>query len=110
MGAALIKKENQIFLIYKEIENAAVAKSYMTNCLLIYRSIFAHFFISGNRVTQIKSYYGSWDKKNASEWFECTLKKFSVINKVHVLPCTGRHTVNIEVSGLVGFNQGVTNY
>jgi hypothetical protein len=30
------KKENQIFLIYKEIQNRAVAKSYMTNCLLIY--------------------------------------------------------------------------
>jgi hypothetical protein len=30
------KKENQIFLIYKEIQNGAVAKSYMTNGLLIY--------------------------------------------------------------------------
>jgi hypothetical protein len=30
------KKENQIFLIYKEILNGAVAKSYMTNDLLIY--------------------------------------------------------------------------
>jgi hypothetical protein len=29
------KKENQIFLIYKEIQNGAVAKSYMTNGLLI---------------------------------------------------------------------------
>jgi hypothetical protein len=28
------KKENQIFLIYKEIQNGAVAKSYMTNGLL----------------------------------------------------------------------------
>jgi hypothetical protein len=27
------KKENQIFLIYKEIQNGAVAKSYMTNGL-----------------------------------------------------------------------------
>ncbi len=25
------KKENQIFLIYKEIQNGAVARSYMTN-------------------------------------------------------------------------------
>jgi hypothetical protein len=32
----LIKKENQIFLIYKEIKNGEVAKSYMTNGLLIY--------------------------------------------------------------------------
>ncbi len=39
------KKENQIFLIYKEIENGAVAKSYMTNGLLIYGEIFAHFLI-----------------------------------------------------------------
>jgi hypothetical protein len=39
------KKENQIFLIYKEIQNGAVAKSYMTNGLLIYGGIFAHFLI-----------------------------------------------------------------
>jgi hypothetical protein len=39
------KKVNQIFLIYKEIQNGAVAKSYMTNGLLIYREIFAHFLI-----------------------------------------------------------------
>jgi hypothetical protein len=36
------KKENQIFLIYKGILNGAVAKSYMTNGLLIYGEIFAH--------------------------------------------------------------------
>ncbi len=30
------KKENQIFLIYKEIQNVAYAKSYMTNSLLMY--------------------------------------------------------------------------
>jgi hypothetical protein len=39
------KKENQIFLIYKEIRNGAVAKSYMTNGLLIHGEIFAHFLI-----------------------------------------------------------------
>jgi hypothetical protein len=39
------KKENQIYLIYKEIQNGAVAKSYMINCLLIYGEIFAHFLI-----------------------------------------------------------------
>jgi hypothetical protein len=32
----LIKKENKIFLIYKEIQKGAVAKSYMANGLLIY--------------------------------------------------------------------------
>jgi hypothetical protein len=30
------KKENQIFLIYKEIQTGSGAKSYMTNSLLIY--------------------------------------------------------------------------
>jgi hypothetical protein len=35
------KKENQIFLIYKEIQNGAVAKSYMTNGLLMRRPYFA---------------------------------------------------------------------
>jgi hypothetical protein len=39
------KKENKIFLIYEEIQNGAVAKSYMTNGLLIYREIFSHFLI-----------------------------------------------------------------
>ncbi len=39
------KKENQIFLIYKEIQSGVVAKSYLTNCLLIYGEIFAHFLI-----------------------------------------------------------------
>jgi hypothetical protein len=39
------KKENQIFLIYKEIQNEAVGMSYMTNSLLIYGEIFPHFVI-----------------------------------------------------------------
>jgi hypothetical protein len=39
------KKENKIVLIYKEIQNGAVAKSYMTNGLLIYGEIFVHFLI-----------------------------------------------------------------
>jgi hypothetical protein len=33
------KKENQIFLIYKDILSGAVAKSYMTNGLLMYGEI-----------------------------------------------------------------------
>jgi hypothetical protein len=37
------KKENKFFLIYKEIQNRAVAKPYMTNGLLIYAEIVAHF-------------------------------------------------------------------
>jgi hypothetical protein len=39
------KKENQIFLLYTEIQNGAVPKSYMTNGLLIYGEIFVHFLI-----------------------------------------------------------------
>ncbi len=39
------EKENKIFLIYQEIQNGAVAKLYMTNVLLIYGEIFAHFLI-----------------------------------------------------------------
>jgi hypothetical protein len=39
------KKENQIFLIYREIQSGAVAKSYMTNGFLIYGEIFSHFLI-----------------------------------------------------------------
>ncbi len=39
------KKENKIFLIYKEIQGGAVAKSYMTNGLLIDGEIIAHFLI-----------------------------------------------------------------
>jgi hypothetical protein len=44
-GACTDKKEIKIFLIYKEIQNGAVAKSYKTNDLLIYGEIFAHFLI-----------------------------------------------------------------
>jgi hypothetical protein len=39
------KKENQVFLIYKDIQSGAVAKSYMTNGLLKYGEIFARFLI-----------------------------------------------------------------
>ncbi len=34
------KKGNTIFIIYKEIQNGAVAKSYMTDGLLIYIYIY----------------------------------------------------------------------
>jgi hypothetical protein len=39
------KKENLIFLIYREIQSGAVAKLYMTNGLLISGEIFSHFLI-----------------------------------------------------------------
>ncbi len=42
-SSTLLKKKTQIFLIYKEIQNGAIVKSYMTNGLLIYGEIFAHF-------------------------------------------------------------------
>jgi hypothetical protein len=45
MGARTDEKEKQIFLIYKEIQSGAVAKSYMTNGILIYGEIFAHFLL-----------------------------------------------------------------
>jgi hypothetical protein len=38
-------KGNKVFLICKEIQNGAVAKLYITNGLLIYGEIFAHFLI-----------------------------------------------------------------
>ncbi len=37
------QKENKIVLIYKETQKGAVAKSYMTNGLLIYDIIYVHF-------------------------------------------------------------------
>jgi hypothetical protein len=40
----LIKKKKIFSIIYKEIQNRAVAKSYMTNGLLIYGEIFASYF------------------------------------------------------------------
>jgi hypothetical protein len=42
------KKEKKIFLIYNEIQNGAVAKSYMTNGLLIYGEICAFPHILGS--------------------------------------------------------------
>ncbi len=39
------QKENPIFLLCKEIQKGSVAKSYMTNDLIIDGEIFAHFLI-----------------------------------------------------------------
>ncbi len=41
--ATLIKKENQIFLMYKEIQSGAVAKSYMRKGFLIYEEMRKYF-------------------------------------------------------------------
>jgi len=39
------KKENQIFLIYREIENGADAKTYMTNGHLIYAQLWTSLYM-----------------------------------------------------------------
>jgi hypothetical protein len=39
------KKENQIFLIYKEIQSGAAAKPYMRKGLLIYEEMRKYFHI-----------------------------------------------------------------
>jgi hypothetical protein len=49
----LIKKENQIFLIYKEIQNGAVAKSYMRKGFLIYEEMRKYFPIYEKAVSHI---------------------------------------------------------
>jgi hypothetical protein len=47
------KKENQIFLIYKEIQNGAVAKSYMRKGFLIYEEMPKYFPIYDKAVSHI---------------------------------------------------------
>ncbi len=45
LAATLLKKKIKIFLIYKEIQNGAVGKSYMRKGFLLYeemRKIFCH--------------------------------------------------------------------
>jgi hypothetical protein len=47
------KKENQIFLIYKEIESGAVAKSYMRKGFLIYEEMPKYFPVDEEAVSHI---------------------------------------------------------
>jgi putative heme iron utilization protein len=49
----LIKKENQIFLMCKEIQNGAVAKSYMRKAFLIYEKMRKYFPIYEEAVSHI---------------------------------------------------------
>jgi hypothetical protein len=42
---ALIKRENKFFLIFKKIQNGAVAKSYMRKGFLIYEEMRKYFTI-----------------------------------------------------------------
>ncbi len=47
------KKENQIFLIYKEIQSEAVAKSYMRKGFLIYEKMHKYFLIYEEAVSHV---------------------------------------------------------
>jgi hypothetical protein len=47
------KKENKIFLIYKEIQSGAVAKSYMRKGFLIYEEMRQYFPIYEEAVSHI---------------------------------------------------------
>ncbi len=47
------KKENQIFLIYREIQSGAVAKSYMRKGFLIYKEMGKYFPINEEAVSHI---------------------------------------------------------
>jgi hypothetical protein len=47
------KKENHIFLIYKEIQNGAVAKSYMRKGFLIYEGKLKYLTTYEEAVTHI---------------------------------------------------------
>ncbi len=47
------KKENQIFLIYEEIQSGAVAKSYMRKAFLIYEEMRKYFPIYEEAVSHI---------------------------------------------------------
>ena len=48
------KKENQIFLIYREIQNGAVAKSYMRKGFLIYEEMREYLTIYEEAVSHIR--------------------------------------------------------
>ncbi len=47
------KKENQIFLIYKEIQSGAIAKSYMRKGFLMYEEMRKYFPIYEEAISDI---------------------------------------------------------
>ncbi len=53
LGGYTDKKENNIFLIYREIQSGAVAKSYMRKSFLIYEEMGKYFHIYEEAVSQI---------------------------------------------------------
>ncbi len=93
------KKENKIFLIYKEIQNGAVAKSYMRKGFLmyeemrkyltIYEEAVSHMYMTVNCSIQNFLIY----EKNFIFFFICVLD---------IAPCRHKHlsenTVNITTS------------
>jgi hypothetical protein len=54
MTSTLIKKENKTFLIYKEIQSGAVAKSYMRKSYLIYEEMRKYLAIYEEAVSHIR--------------------------------------------------------
>jgi hypothetical protein len=52
-GGRICKKEKKIFLIYKDIQNGAVAKSYMRKGFLIYEEMRKYFPIYEEAVNHI---------------------------------------------------------
>ncbi len=52
-GRYTVKKENQVFLIYQEIQNGAVAKSYMRKGFLIYEEMRKYLTIYEEAVSYI---------------------------------------------------------
>ncbi len=46
-------KENEIFLIYKEIQKGSVAKSYMRKGLIMYEEMYKYFYTYEEAVSHI---------------------------------------------------------
>ncbi len=53
MDIALIKKQKEIFLIYREIQSGAVAKSYMRRGFLIYEEMRKYFPIYEEAISHL---------------------------------------------------------
>jgi hypothetical protein len=67
------KKENQIFLTYKEIQSGAVAKSYMRKGFLIYEETRKYFPIYEEAVSQIWFEFPYMGGKFDFLFYQCTI-------------------------------------
>jgi hypothetical protein len=67
------KKENKIFLIYKEIQMGAVAKSYMRKCFLIYEEMCKYLVIYCKRRPAV-----IYDFATAPFWISLYMKNFFI--------------------------------